>query len=141
MKTINLQINWYLYSIQLFVFVLLYVVLLNLGFVTVAQALAGVGATWTMVSLISGIFGNTYVHIDKAGFSYRRGLTTCYLHSDEVVSLKATKVLNSYIVTVALKSNKQVSFPYWLASFEEIQKAAKQFNCPVIGLTQSEVNV
>ncbi|MCF6441640.1 hypothetical protein L1077_19560 [Pseudoalteromonas luteoviolacea] len=139
MKTINLQINWYLYSIQLVLLVLLYVVLLNLGFVTVAKVLVVLGAAFTMLSLIAGIFGKKYVHIDKAGFSHHNGLNTHYLHGDEIAALKATKVLNVYVVTVELKTNKQVSFPYWLVSFEEIQKAAKLFTCPVIGLTHSQV--
>ncbi|KZN68657.1 hypothetical protein N473_00275 [Pseudoalteromonas luteoviolacea CPMOR-1] len=139
MKTINLQINWYIYLLQLIVSVLLYVVLLHSGLEFVAKVLGGSGAALTMVTLISSIIGKKYVHIDKAGFSYRSWSQVNYLHSDEIAALKITKLLGAYIVSVELSSKKQIAFPYWLANLEDIQRAAKEFNCPLAGAINTEV--
>ncbi|AOT06455.1 hypothetical protein [Pseudoalteromonas luteoviolacea] len=140
MKTINLQVNWYVYSLQLIASVLLYIVLLHSGFDIIAKVAGGSGAVVTMISLISSILGKKYVHIDKAGFSYRSWSPQVnYLHSDEISVLKVTKLLGAYVVSVEINANKQIAFPYWLANLEDVQKAAKEFNCPLIGAIESEV--
>ncbi|MBQ4839686.1 MULTISPECIES: hypothetical protein [Pseudoalteromonas] len=139
MKTINLQINWYVYSLQLMVFILLYVMFLKLDLSMMAKLIGGVGSIATMLSVVSVIFGKKYVHIDKAGFSYRTFSRTCYLHSDDIKALKVTKIAGSYILSVQLQSNKQASFPYWMANQDEVLRAAKQFDCALVGASLSEV--
>ncbi|KZW99345.1 hypothetical protein JL49_17610 [Pseudoalteromonas luteoviolacea] len=141
MKTINLRINWYIYSIQILLSVLLYILFSNFGISQVAILILGASTLFTVTSLLLIQLKKRYVHIDRAGFSYKYLTKIHYLHSDEIAALKVIKILGANTISVELKSKKQVWFPFWTVDTDEMQKAAKLFGCELVGELPTQVKV
>ncbi|KZN37433.1 hypothetical protein [Pseudoalteromonas luteoviolacea] len=141
MKTINLQINWHVYSVQILLTALLYILFSSFGISHVAFLILGASTLFIVASLLPIQLKKRYVHIDKVGFSYKYLSKIHYLHSDEIAALKVVKILGSNTVAVELKSKKQVWFLFWTVDVDELQKAAKLFDCELLGELPSQVNV
>jgi len=133
MKTVNLRINWYVYSIQILLTALFFTIFSSFGMSQLAYLIMGVSALYIFISLLLIQQKHRYVHIDRAGFSYKCLSKTCYLHSDEIAAIKVIKILGANTVSVELKSKKQVLFLFWSVDIEDVQKAAKLFDCALIG--------
>ncbi|KZN40661.1 hypothetical protein N474_16085 [Pseudoalteromonas luteoviolacea CPMOR-2] len=139
MKTINLRINWFVYSIQILLTALFYILFSSLGVSQVANLIVGASTLFIVTSLLLIQMKKRYVHIDRAGFSYKYLSKTHYLHHDEIAAIKVTKLLGANILSVELKSKKKVMFLFWSVDIEDIQKAAKLFDCELIGEVPSQV--
>ncbi|MBQ4844842.1 hypothetical protein [Pseudoalteromonas sp. MMG005] len=129
MKTIDLTVNWIFYGV---LFLLCFVIygasqtfpaLANILMITSYLFLLGI-----ILSLYLAVVNRRYVHIDKAGLSYSRGLKTQYIPCDTIANICVTRIMFIKILEISLSNNRKTQFYSWSISTEELARTRSILN-------------
>ena len=124
MRTLALEVNWLFYGL-----VVLFIYLLRVTFQafslpdSVIQLLTFVPLVSTGLVLYLSLSDKRFLHVDKAGVSYKCGFKTRYLHREQISSIKCCSLLLIEIPVVQLTDGKQVYFFSWRIDKQARSKA------------------
>ena len=124
MRTLALEVNWLFYGL-----IVLFIYLLRVTFQAfslpdgVIQLLTIVALASTGLVLFLSLSDKRFLHVDKAGVSYKCGFKTRYLHREQIASIKCCSWLLVDIPVVQLTDGKQVYFVSWRIDQQARSKA------------------
>ncbi|CAM4058104.1 hypothetical protein [Pseudoalteromonas byunsanensis] len=124
MRTVDLTVNWPLYSVFLTLCFGLFALSSMLeGGTNTLSMLCYALLTITLVPLFLTLSDKRFVHIDKAGVSYSLGLGTYYIHSDDIVRIQRKSFSLLTLIQVQMKTGKVRSFYSWTLSAPDFIRA------------------
>ncbi|WP_440054729.1 hypothetical protein ACSLBF_00690 [Pseudoalteromonas sp. T1lg65] len=125
MKTLDLNVNWLFFVVAFSVVFFVYSVGMSVGVaVTLMKVLAMAGAAFVLLFLILGLTHKRFLHVDRAGVSYRWLGRTRYLAKEDVVKVEQVSLGLVKVPRVHLVDGKCKTFYSWSITDQQQQRAS-----------------
>ncbi|MEJ6474252.1 hypothetical protein [Pseudoalteromonas piscicida] len=129
MRTLELEVNWLFYALALALVWLCEVLGNAIG---VYASLIQGGAVALLIAIVVAFafsfMGTYFLHIDKAGISYKLLGTTQYIHADHIKKITLLNLGLVNIPVVHLDDGRKIRFFCWKMTQSELSRVGNLVN-------------